>query len=295
MTVSSTSFATRRQALHAFGAAASSAMLAACGSGSTFEPLVPSRFVSFGDGWSDLGQTGSRFTVNDGSVNIWVQQMAAIYGRTITAQAAGGLGFAQGGARVNTGANSITDQITAFLAANTIATNDVLVIDAGVSEMIALASSLATTALNTAVTASANALAVQVRRLVAAGGKHVVIANAPDIGKTPFGISRAAELLSATRSFNDALKTNLADITSAVLLIDNEAYVNTLITTPGIIGAGAVVNAAACTPGVNTSTCTTATAVASYNVYLYADDRHPAPGAARLIGSNAYNKVKERW
>jgi outer membrane lipase/esterase len=295
MTVPFSSSVSRRQALNAFSAAASASLLAACGSGSTFEPLVPSRFVSFGDGWSDLGQTGSRFTVNDGSVNIWVQQMAATYGRTITAQAAGGLGFAQGGARVNTGANSITDQITAFLAANTIATNDVLVIDAGVSEMIALASSLATIPLNSAAAASANALAAQVRRLVAAGGKHVVIANAPDIGKTPFGVSRAAELLSATRSFNDALKTNLADITNAVLLIDNEAYVNTLITTPANLGAGAVINAAACTPGINTSACTTATAVASYNVYLYADDRHPTPGAARLIGTNAYNRVRERW
>ncbi len=285
----------RRQALGAIGAMGAASLLAACGSGSTFQPLVPSRFASFGDGWSDVGQTGSRYTVNDGSVNIWVEQLAASYGKTLTAQASGGLGYARGGSRVNTGANSIADQITAFLAANTIGASDVLVIDAGVSEMIALAGSLSNAALNTAAADSANALATQVRRLTAAGGKHVVIANAPDIGKTPFGAARAAELLAATRSFNDTLKTNLADVTNSVLLIDNEAYANTLILTPTNLGTGGVANAAACTPGVNTNACTAATAVTNYNVYFYADDRHPTPGAARLIGTNAYNKVKVRW
>ena len=283
----------RRQALGTLGAIGASTLLVACGSGSTFEPLVPSRFVSFGDGWSDLGQTGNRFTVNDGSVNIWVQQLASSYGKTITTRATGGLGFAQGGARVNTGANSIADQITAFFAATTIGTSDVLVIDAGVAEMIALATSAAGIPLNTAAAAVGAALATQARRLTAAGGKHVVIANAPDIGKTPFGASRAAELLTATRAFNDSLKTSLADTTNSVLLIDNEAYVNILISTPATLGTNAVVNAAAC-PGIATA-CTAANANASYGVYLYADDRHPTPAAHRLIGTNAYNRVKARW
>jgi outer membrane lipase/esterase len=290
---------TRRQTLRVFGALGAATALAACSDGSTFEPLAPSRFVSFGDGWSDLGQSGNRFTVNDGSINIWVQQMAARYGKTITSQASGGLGFARGGARVDTGANSIAAQITAFLSGHTIGASDVLAVDAGLSELIALASTLSGAALNTAAEAAGKTLALQVRRLTAAGGKYVVLANSIDLGKTPFALSlnRAAELNRATRAFNDALKVALADVTGQVLLIDNEAYVNLVHTTPtSYLGASPVVNAAACTAATfNSTTCTPATANANYAAYLFADDRHPTPAAHRLIGDNAYNKVKERW
>ena len=295
----SSSILSRRQILRTWSAASAAAVLAACSDGSTFEPLVPTRFVSFGDGWSDLGQTGNRFTVNDGSVNIWVQQMATRYGKTITARASGGLGFAQGGARVDAGANSIATQITAFLSANTIGASDVVVLDAGLSELIALSATLSGAALTTAADAAGKALAVQARRLTTAGGKHVVLANAIDLGKTPFALAanRVTELNRASRAFNDALKIALADVTSNLLLIDNEAYVNLVHTTPtSYLGGSPVVNAAACAAStLNTTTCTPATANANYAGYLFADDRHPTPAAHRLIGDNAYNKVKERW
>ena len=48
---------------------ASSALLAACGGGNVESQLVPSRIIAFGDGFSDLGQGGTRYTVNDSSVN----------------------------------------------------------------------------------------------------------------------------------------------------------------------------------------------------------------------------------
>ncbi|NJS35336.1 MAG: hypothetical protein HC765_01115 [Brachymonas sp.] len=291
----------RRRALHTLGAVAAIGalpLLSACGSGSTFEPLVPNRFVSFGDGWSDLA--AARYTVNDGSANsIWVEQLAARYGKTIAAAPAG-LGFATGGARVNTGANSIADQISSFLASNTITANDVLVVDAGVSEVLALATTLSGAALNTAAEAAARDLATQVRRLLTAGGKHVVASNMLDLGKTPFAINaaRVAELASATRAFNDAFKIALATATTDLLLIDNEAYVNLVVNAPAsYLGAGAVANASACNAGsnINTNLCTTATAVAAYNTYLFADDRHPTPGMHHLVGNNAYDLIKARW
>jgi outer membrane lipase/esterase len=275
---------------------AASALLSACGSGSTFQPLVPSRFVSFGDGISDLGQTGgNRFTVNDGSTNIWVQQLAARYGLAISASATGGFGFATGGSRVDSGTNPISAQITAFLAANAIGANDVLVIDAGVSELAELATANASdAALATAADLAGKALGAQVKRLTAAGAKHVVIASAPDLGKSPlFAATRSAGLTAATRAFNDGIKLALADVTNNVLLIDNEAYINTLHVTPATLGSGANVTTAAC-PGVATA-CTTSNAVSNYNVYLYADDRHFTPNAHRLLGNTAYDKVKARW
>lgn len=282
------------------------ALLAGCGSGSTFEPLVPTRFVSFGDGLSDLGQTGTRYTVNDGTTNIWVQQLAASYGLNITASASvGGLGFAAGNARVDTGVNPISAQITTFLAGNTIGTSDVLVVDAGIAELVALAGLHPTDpALVTAADLAGKALGAQVKRLTAAGAKHVVVANSPDLGKTPFavGIPRVAGLTAATRAFNDGIKIALADVTSGVLLVDNEAYINTLHATPSSLGSGGNVTTPACstTTAPIALNCTTATlsvgvTTSTYNLYLYADDRYPAPAAHRLIGSNAYNKVKARW
>ncbi|NJM43653.1 MAG: hypothetical protein HC858_06165 [Brachymonas sp.] len=55
-----TTLPNRRRALHTLGAVAAIGalpLLSACGSGSTFEPLVPNRFVSF---WAMVGQTSRR-------------------------------------------------------------------------------------------------------------------------------------------------------------------------------------------------------------------------------------------
>ncbi len=281
-------------------------LVSACGSGTTFEPLAPTRVISFGDGLSDLGQTGSRFTMNDGSVNIWVERVAVNYSKTITASVTGGLGFAYGGARIDTGANSISNQISTFLslpaATSTLGASDLIVIDAGIAELAALAQdrvagTLASdSALNTAADTAGKALAIQVRRLTAAGAKHVVIANALDFGKTPFAstVGRAAAFTAATRAFNDSLKIALADLSTGVLLVDNEAYVNLLYNSPETLGTGGIATAAACTGAV--TLCTdTANVVSNYTVYLFADDRHLTPNAHRLVGDNAYSKIKTRW
>ena len=273
-------------------------LLSGCGSGSTFEPLVPARIISFGDGLSDLGQTGRKFTVNDSSVNIWVEKVATNYGSTITASVSGGLGFARGGSRIDTGANSIADQITAFLAANVIGASDLLIIDAGVSELAGLAAANATDqAFSAAADAAGKALVAQVQRLTNAGAKHVVVANAPNLGKSPLANTapaRVAGYTAATRAFNDGMKIGLASFSANVLLVDNEAYVNSLHVTPATLGTGGNATAAACT-GVVTACTGTANVVSNYTVYLYADDRHLAPTAHRLLGDHAYNKIKARW
>jgi outer membrane lipase/esterase len=292
-----------KQAIAAFGLGIS-LLLAGCGSGSTFEPLVPTRVISFGDGLSDLGQTpGQKFTVNDGTVNIWVERVATSYGRTITASTTpGGLGYAQGNARVNTGANPISNQISTFLAANTIGASDLIIVDAGVTELAELATANPSdAALVTAADAAGRALAAQVLRLTAAGGKHVVIANAPDLGKSPFATAqtRTAAITAATRAFNDGLKIALANVTTGVLLIDNEAYINTLHTSPSLLGTGGNVTLAACSTAsaqtCNTTTLNAGVTTTSYVLHLYADNRHFAPAAHRLLGDNAYSKIKVRW
>jgi outer membrane lipase/esterase len=277
--------------------------LAGCGSGSTFEPLVPTRVVSFGDGWSYVGLTNDRFTVNDSSVNIWVEQVAANYGLTLTPSSAAGFSYAQDGARVDTGANSIKDQITAYLTAvsNSIGSSELLIIDAGLSELVALAAANASDAdLSAAADLAGKALAVQVLRLTAVGANHVVIANAADLGKTPYATAqtRVTGFTAATRAFNDGLKIALASLTTGVLLVDNEAYINTMYNnSEALLGSGANISTAACsTPTAQTCTASTLSAgVTSYNLHLFADDRHLTPAAHRLLGNNAYEKIRARW
>ena len=46
---------------------ASAALLAACGSGTIVDPFQPTRVLSVGDSFSDLGQDGKRYTVADWS------------------------------------------------------------------------------------------------------------------------------------------------------------------------------------------------------------------------------------
>ena len=62
----------RRTALVA--ACASAVLLAACGSSTTESAITPDRFIAFGDAYSDIGQKGSRYTVNNDTVNNWTLQ-----------------------------------------------------------------------------------------------------------------------------------------------------------------------------------------------------------------------------
>ncbi len=54
-------------------ACAASLLLAACGSGTTESRLAPARLVVFGDAFADVGQSGTRYTVNDGGIDNWTQ------------------------------------------------------------------------------------------------------------------------------------------------------------------------------------------------------------------------------
>ncbi|HMA08319.1 MAG TPA: GDSL family lipase, partial [Ramlibacter sp.] len=75
-------------------------LTAGCGSGTIESQFHPARLVVFGTGISDLGQGGSRYTVNDGGANIWTQQVASSYGLPLTTAASGGLSFATGNVRI---------------------------------------------------------------------------------------------------------------------------------------------------------------------------------------------------
>lgn len=270
-------------------ALAGPALLSACGSGDIASALQPARLIVLGDGLSDLGDP--RYTVNDGSVNIWALQVASRYSLAVSDVGAGGTGYAEGLARVLGASPSVEAQVTAFLASGAPGADDVFLINAPMQDVIDSAASAP------AADAAGKALAAQVRRLIDAGARHVLVAGLYDLGKSPLAIAlnQVAAYSAASLSFNSAFKIAASDLGTSLLFVDAAYYINLLVESPTSYG---LTNA---TTPVCTSTlvtdCTTATLLAGvdYNDYLFADDRHFTPEAHRLLGNYAYDKLVGRW
>lgn len=304
-------------------ACASAALLAACGSSSIESTLAPSRFIAFGDGFSDLGQGGSRYTVNDGSVNVWSAYTAALFGPGLATQSAGGLSYARGNARVTakpdaagrTATLTITEQVDSFLAGNVIGTNDVVIISGGISDIVAQMAAV-TAGTQTGAQMVANVrqagreLGAQVRRLVAAGGKYVVVTGAYNLGRSPWAsaISQGALLEEASLRFNEELLVSIVDLGGNVLYVDAALHYNLVTAVPANYNltdaVGVVCTTADPGPGIgigngqiNSALCNAGTIVTGvdYGRYVFADRIYPTPQAHRLFGEYAYNRIKARW
>jgi phospholipase/lecithinase/hemolysin len=314
----------RRAFLATAGASAAASVLTACGSSTVESAISPARFIAFGDGLSDLGQNGFRYTVNDGSVNIWTQQLASRYGVTLAAAAAGGTSYATGNARV-TGAPdaagiaatpTVTQQITAFLAAGgSFGDRDVVVVQGGISEVIYnyrlfAAGAITAAQLTANLTQAGTEFGAQVRRVVAAGARYVVATGTYNMGRSPWAatVNDTARITDAAAAFNTALLLAITDLGANVLYVDAAFYYNLLLGSPSSysltnsttvvctsadgansigIGAGNT-SSARCTPS------TIAPGLA-YNSYLFADPVYFTPAANRLFGNYAYDRLRLRF
>lgn len=318
---------TRRSLLAAAGATVSAAVLSACGSSTVESAITPTRFISFGDGFSDVGQSGSRYTVNDGAVNIWAQQVAASYGGSLTPVSAGGFSYAVGNARVTNTTNaagvanagSITTQIDTFLASNTPLSTDLYIVQGGYSDFIAEYASFSAGAITQQqfadnVAAAGRELAAQVRRLVNAGARYVLVTDLYDFSVSPWanGLNQRDLFSRVSLGFNNAELSVLAELNGSntpVLYVDAAEYFNLFyngsgsfgfsnVTTPvcistdpgpGIgIGEGQV-NSALCSPS------TLLAGVTDYSVYMFADLIYPTPSAHRQFGTYVYDRLRSRW
>jgi outer membrane lipase/esterase len=303
-------------------ASASALLLTACGGGSIASQFSPDRVIAFGDAMADVGQTGSRYTVNDGSVNNWTQFVAREFDRDLAPVSAGGLSYAVGNARVavkpdaagNAATPTVQEQVDAFLAANAVTSNDMVILNAGNSDVIAevnahLSGAQTEDQMLANLAVAGEALAAQARRLVDAGATHVVVAGPINLGRTVWGVQTGKEgvMESATRRFNQRLLVALSDMGGTVLYVDaefqfnlytgdrsaynldniTEAVCNSVDPGPGI-GTG---------PGqVNSRLCSPATLVnGEYNKYLFADRVYPTPRGHELFGEYARNQIRERW
>ncbi len=303
---------------------ASALFLGACGSGSIESQLEPSRIVVFGDGMSDLGQGGSRYTVNDGAaINVWTQDMAARFGTALTTAASGGTSYATGNARIiaepdaagSTATPTVKEQIDTFLAGSAAGPSDLLVVSAGTSDVIAEVAKVTAGTQTPAqmignVRQAGRDMAAQVRRLVLGGATHVVVMGPYHLGKSPWALttSQVDLLTDAASKFNEELLVAIVDLGATVLYIDAPLLLNLMVANPsgyellnvtdpvcisvdpgpGIgIGAGQI-NSALCTPS-------TLLAGANHNAYMFADRVYLAPQAHRKLGEYAHSRVRERW
>lgn len=299
-------------------------LLAACGGGTgVVSQFKPTRLVAFGDGMADLGEVGSqRYTVNDGSLNVWTAQFAARYGLTLSTRAAGGTSYATGNARVravpdaagNAATPTVKAQIDRFLAADVFRTDDMVLVSAGTADLIA-ETRRANAGQQTLDTARANIqqaardLASEVRRLVQAGARKVVVTGPYNLGRSPWALATAqtSVLQDFSTAFSNALLVALVDLSDSVLYVDMPLHFNQLTGFPSSYSLSNV-TLAACNsvdagPGiglgtgqVNSALCTGATLVTTTPAsFLFADAVYPTPVGHRSFGDYAYTRVIARW
>lgn len=303
-----TGFSIRRIAVGlALGAVA---LLAGCGSGSVVSDLRPERFIAVGDGFSDVGQTGQPFTVADHS-RTWLQQLASYYGLTVEPAVDGGWGYARGHARVDSadpsGAPSVREQVDELLAATTLdPKKDVVFINGGMSDIVAAveADGLSTAA-EAQIDAAAKALAGQVKRIEAAGARHIVVIGVHNLCRSPWGyslhIEASYEECMPAWAFNKRLLVEIEGMGATTLYFDAPLFYNLIESKPSNYPVDNVKDAACATP--DAGTCTPSTlkpGVTDYNRYLFADGLHFTPAMQRAFvnedyAENAYTRFKNRW
>ena len=300
---------TRRAAL-ALVCGSAVAVLAACGSSSVYRALKPTRLISVGDGFADVGQSGYRFTINDGTLN-WTQQLAANYGLTLESSATGGWSYAQGYAHVatpdttsGTHAPSVQSQIDQVLARGALTDTDLVLVGGGIADIVDAVNATGISAATTStVQAAGTALGEQVIRLVNAGATHVVVAGVYDLGTSPWarGLDQSkdqnGDITKLTDAYNAAIKLAIVKQGANVLFVDPALFFN-------LIYNGKYFNnpkdPVCTTPNVTTCTNDTLVAGADPTQYLFADGLYFTPTAQRMFASDSYGQsayavLRDRW
>ena len=279
-----------------------SALLSACGSGDIVSALTPSRFISLGDGLSDVGQGGQRYTLNDGTVNIWSQKLAGRYGRPLVAQSAGGMGFAQGHAIGQALPRTLAQQVDALLASTTLTPSDVVLINLPMTDVLTplaavKAGTLSESAAMAQADASGRAHADLVKRLIAAGAQHIVTAGVYDMGKSPWAIAQRQEgtFTTASLKVNDGFKSEAVNLGANLLYVDAAFLVNRSVLTGATYGFYYIDKPLCTTPSALDCTPSTRVSGSTVSQYVFADGIHLAPECHVQLGDYAYEQLRARW
>ncbi|RYY81355.1 MAG: GDSL family lipase [Comamonadaceae bacterium] len=222
----------------------------------------------------------------------------------------------------NAATPSITQQVDAFLAAQSFTGNELVLVNGGIADAVtqaeaARAGTISDAQALAAVQQAAVELAAQIKRMVTAGARRVAVAGAYDLGRSPYATQtgQASRLTTLAAEFNVKLKTELFgyNIADRVLYIDAEFYYNLVILNRGSPTYGSLsdVTSVACTStdtgvadsigtglGQVTSARCDASTIASginYATTLFADRLYFTPVANSVFGDYAFDRIRTRW
>jgi phospholipase/lecithinase/hemolysin len=235
----------------------------------------------------------------------------------------GGLSYATGNARVtqqpdaagNGATKTVTQQIDAFLAAGSPGADDLVLVNAGTSDVIVQAKAVIDGAQTQAAAVAAaeqagRELAAQVRRLVSAGAGHVVLVGPYNLGRSPWAkqTSQDALLQAVSSRFNEQMLVSLVDAGDKVLYVDAALYFNLVTASPSSYSLSDAITPACTsvdsgagigtgTGQVNSNLCTPSTLLTGINpvLYLFADRVYPTPRGQQLFGEYAATRIHARW
>jgi lysophospholipase L1-like esterase len=297
-----------------------SALLVSCGGGDLVEKFAPTRLLVFGDETSVIEDdnndaNGRKYTVNalatdnvtlDCSSNpIWIQYVSASFSLVLPECNPTGVADPKSRIYANAGDNvaDVTAQIDSHLLADTFSGTDLVTVLAGANDILeqyALYDGSNAATLTAAVEAAGKALAAQVNRIAAAGGK-VLVATVPDLGLSAFAITentanagRAALLSGLTSAFNVQVRAGIVNNGRKIGLLLADEQVQLLSKFPGTYGL-VNVTTAVCDPAkaASVQVCTSQTLVTdgSAATFLWADGTHLSPGGHKSLGQAAASRA----
>lgn len=279
--------------------------------------------ISFGDSLSDAGNVGlaqnpaggpsQSFTTNPDPV--MVEILAAAFGQTQRASAAGGTNFAWGGACSLAATGPTTPpcsapnvprlgaQITQHLGTGTANPNALYTVWMGANDIFGSLPIWGAAPATAQANAQAGGVTVatatvqQIARLQAAGARNILVLNLPNLGATPqfsSGPLAAAGPLGtlAAVSYNGALSQGLSQLGTGIIPINVFGLVDEVRANPAFFGLSNVTGTAcniAVLPGNSSLFCSRAALVnpTAADTFLFADGVHPTGAAHRLLASVA--------
>ena len=298
------------------------ALLSACGGGDPVVPFEPNRVLAFGDENSVLTADGHKYTVNslvdtngvktlDCSGNaIWLQRLASSYGLVFPQCNPNAVAdprsriYAEPGKKVA----DLILQVDQHLATDTFSNKDLVTLLVGQHDILDQYAQYPAVDQNQLLAATydaGQALAAQVSRIAAAGGK-VLVSTAPDMGITPFALkenvstgdsTRSAFLAALSENFNRGLRVGIANESGSqvAIMLTNE-LMQTMAKFPSTYGGMSNVTDAVCDPALapTVDVCTTDTLVSggTGSTHLWADDTHLSPNGHVYLGSLASSRTR---
>lgn len=289
------------------------ALLAGCGGGDPVQAYVPQRILALGDETSVITSDGRKYTVNalqtdnttlDCASNpIWVQTIATSFGLVFPQCNPNAVASPRSRILAAPGAKvaDLKAQLDAQFAADGISSSDMVTVLVGMHDVLAQYRQYPTVTAaqaTAAVEAAGDALAVQVNRIAAAGGK-VVLAKVLDLGQTPYGlaeqalykdIDRSAYLTALAARFNARLRVGIVNDGRKIGLVQSDERLQTIVRFPSSFGFTNVTQAA-CLSTVTAPNCTSRTlgtdsagAAASGATWLWADALNLSAGGQSRLG-----------